>query len=167
MRGPDKKYIHRMESGYTHGWYVKIPQSRSGNGNRIRKYFGDAKYGGEQEAFEAARRYRDAVLEERGMSDLAFIKIPRKRESSARNTSGVMGLRKKRERSPDGEYWIWCAYGMRNGVEWEVCFGTKKRTEQEAFQLACRERFERHGTLRVVDPAKLPAMPEVPYIIDP
>lgn len=77
---PDEEHPKRST---THGWQVRVRRQ----GNRVTKFFADGKHGGSDEALEAAKKYRDWLLEELPEPD-----DPVKRSAEARSRSGVAGL---------------------------------------------------------------------------
>ena len=56
------KGISRIDSGSTHGWFVRGYK----NGKTFSKLFSDLKSGGKRKALQLARRYRDQLLKKLG-----------------------------------------------------------------------------------------------------
>ncbi len=54
------KGISRIDSGSTHGWFVRGYR----NGQTYSKLFSDLKCGGKRKALALAREYRDQLLDE-------------------------------------------------------------------------------------------------------
>lgn len=97
----------------THGWQVRIRR----DGNRLSKFFADARHDGREEALEAAMRYRDALLEK--------LPAPDGRPRRAWSNTGVAGLsvREKKEANGGKTYvqlnWVDEA-GKRHGASYSV-----------------------------------------------
>ena len=58
-KNPKNKGISRIDSGSTHGWYVR----RYKNGKTYNKLFSDLKCGGKRKAKKEARQFRDELYE--------------------------------------------------------------------------------------------------------
>jgi len=52
------KYITRMDYQGTHGWWVRIFDSRKSNG-KVSKFFRDTKYESKEEGLREAKKFRD------------------------------------------------------------------------------------------------------------
>jgi len=80
---PDQENPDR---GETHGWQVRV----SFRGRRRTKFFADRKYGGSDHALEAAKSYRDELLQQR---EKEYEEGPVERRAQSRSLSGVAGIR--------------------------------------------------------------------------
>ena len=91
------KGISRIDSGSTHGWFVRGYK----NGKTYSKLFSDGLLCGKDAALYVARMYRDELH-----AGLAKIESrPRGRRIAyrdARNTTGVLGVCKTRKKGPNG-----------------------------------------------------------------
>ncbi len=107
---PSEKYPKRHP---THGWQVRVRRG----GDRLSKFFADARHVGSEGALEAAISYRDALLEKLPPPD----STPRK----AWSNTGVVGLSvRKKEDDDDGPSivqlnWV-SADGKRKGASYSV-----------------------------------------------
>jgi hypothetical protein len=54
--------ISRIDSGYTHGWFVRAYKE----GRTYSKLFSDSKIGGKNKALKAAKEHRDKLFSELG-----------------------------------------------------------------------------------------------------
>ena len=136
-RNTKDKGISRIDSGSTHGWFVRGYR----NGKTYSKLFSDLKCGGKRKAQILAREYRDQLLD-----DLS--KIPTKPRSrrvvyrDARNTTGVLGVNRRVKVGPDGNTSESFSVSWRPepGVQKCTSFSIRKYGEKKAFQLAVAHR---------------------------
>ena len=154
----NRKYVYRVDYASTRGWFLQIRKPESGN--YIRKLFSDSRYGGKRKALQSAIAYRDSALRDLGLSHVLIRKANRGRTTTRNNQSGIIGVRCIKDK---GLYPTWVASGSVHGKHWMRCFSISKHGEQEAFLLACKERYRRQGTLTVLDPKCLPCLPDVPF----
>lgn len=134
------KGISRIDSGSTHGWFVRGYR----NGKTYSKLFSDLKCGGKKKAQTAAREYRDSLHE-----DLA--KIPAKPRSrrivfrDSRNTTGVLGVCRTAKKGPNGKtnecYSV--SWRPEPGVQKCTSFSIRKYGEKKAFKLAVELRKQK------------------------
>ncbi len=89
------------------GWQVRVNR----RGIRLSDYFADSKYGGRAASLNAAMHFRDSAVK-------ALPTVPRSeiaRRKSARNTSGIPGVRRSIQTVRRGEncyeYVVWTASG--------------------------------------------------------
>lgn len=149
------KSISRIDADQKkmHGWYVRVYFK----GQMHAKFFSDSRYGSQSDALEEAVIYRNALEEKLGKprSERTVVSL------SPRNTSGVVGVRRRRKSSrrgnPDG-YEIY-------EITWSPEPGKMKRTsvsinhygEEEALHRAMeiRKQKEReiYGSETPADPA--------------
>jgi hypothetical protein len=74
MKSPANRGISRIDSGSTHGWFVRGYK----NGTTYSKLFSDKKSGGKGKAKTLAKTHRDELWERLA----AIEKTPRKKKSS-------------------------------------------------------------------------------------
>ena len=89
------KGISRIDSGSTHGWFVRGYR----NGKTYSKLFSDRKCGGKAKALKLAKAHRDELN-----AELESIpKKPRQRRivvSDSRNTTGELGVSRTTKSAP-------------------------------------------------------------------
>ena len=169
-------YITRMPDN--RGWFVRVPFDYINTPEKIhKKYFSDAKYGGEIKAKKRARQYRNDFLRKTNQTDLLSLKLLKSsyryinRVRSKNNSSGVIGVRliteiKILNSGNVSIYQAWIAQGSIDNKKWKKTFGTEKQGYEQAFKLACKERAKRHGTLIITTSLdKLPCNPCIEYKI--
>ena len=131
--------IHRVDhdASYTHGWRVTI-QRRT---RLYRQDFSDGRYGGHQQALEAAEAYRDTMLQAHPpLSKPEYCAILKKN-----NRSGVSGLtrvdRWELRRCRRVRRFCWeVQWPIGNGRSRHRKFSIFKYGEQGAYQLALAAR---------------------------
>ena len=138
---PDSYAIARIDlpRAGTHGWQVRIQR----RGVKHGKFFADRSFGGVQEAYEAARGWRDELV--RRISDEEnSARICRR---SSRNSSGVVGVSKVCVNSASGaNYWFWQAtWCPAPGERRCVKFSVRRHGERQAFRMAVEARKEGAG----------------------
>lgn len=127
------KGISRIDSGSTHGWFVRGYRNRK----TFSKLFSDKKLGGKQKALAEAKKYL-AKLEK----EIKKIPVkPRGRRivtKDSRNTTGVLGVCRISKQTPSGN--LYEAYSVswrpEPGVQKCTSFSIAKHGEEEAFRLA-------------------------------
>jgi len=132
-----EKGISRIDSGSTHGWFVRGYK----NGKTYSKLFSDKRWGGKNKALEAARAYRDELLQD-------LDKIPQKPRGrrivyrDSRNTTGVLGVCRTAKKSSKGTVNECFSVSWRPepGVQKCTSFSIRKYGERKAFQLAVAHR---------------------------
>lgn len=132
-----EKGISRIDSGSTHGWFVRGYR----NGKTYSKLFSDLKCGGKEKALEMARAHRDRLHDE---LDTIPTK-PRARRivyRDVRNTTGILGVCKTRKRGPNGTINECYSVSWRPapGVQKCTSFSIRKYGDKKAFQLAVAHR---------------------------
>ena len=117
----------------THGFQVRLQR----RGIKYAKFFSDRIYGNPQGALDAARAWRNALIEK--LSDQTRIC-----ERSQRNSSGVVGVSKITVVAANGNsYQFWQAtWSPRPGQRRCVKFSIQRYGDREAFQLAVEARTE-------------------------
>ena len=131
------KGIARIDSGSTHGWFVRGYR----NGKTFSKLFSDRKNGGKDQAFELAQAHRDQLH-----TELASIpKKARRRRlvvSDSRNTTGELGVSRVTRTGSNGVKYACYAVSWRPepGVQKSTTFSTKKHGEKKAFKMAVEHR---------------------------
>lgn len=133
---PDPNYaIARIDlpGASTHGFQVRLQR----RGIKYGKFFADGTHGHPQRALDAARAWRDQLIEK--LSDQARIC-----ERSQRNSSGVVGVSKITVLAANGNsYHFWQAtWSPTPGQRRCVKFSIQRYGDREAFQLAVEARTE-------------------------
>ncbi len=131
------KGISRIDSGSTHGWFVRGYR----NGKTYSRLFSDLKCGGKRKALAQAREYRDQLH-----GDLA--KIPQKPRArrivfrDSRNTTGVLGVCRTAKKGANGTLNECYSVSWRPepGVQKCTSYSIRKYGEKKAFRLAVAHR---------------------------
>ena len=136
-RSKAKKGISRIDSGSTHGWFVRGYR----NGKTYSKLFSDRKCGSMNKALKQAKLYRDELNEEL----LAIPKKPRERRiviSDSRNTTGELGVSRTTKIGPNGTLHECFSVSWRPEPGLQKCtsFSVRKYGEKRAFRLAVEHR---------------------------
>lgn len=132
-----EKGISRIDSGSTHGWFVRGYR----NGKTHSKLFSDRKCGGKEISLTRARAYRDELL-----SNLQEIpQKPRARRvvfRDARNSTGVLGVCRTSKTGLNGQVneCFSVSWRPKPGVQKCTSFSIRKYGEKKAFQLAVEHR---------------------------
>ena len=134
---PPIKGISRIDTKSTHGWFVRGYR----NGKTYTKLFSDRKSGGKEAALEAARNYRQQLLEE-------LSKIPQKERErrvvskDSRNRTGELGVSRTSKKGPKGAIYECFSVSWRPepGVQKSTSFSIKKYGEEKALELAIAHR---------------------------
>jgi len=137
---PRAKGVIRIDSDSTHGWQVRVYR----DGKTFSRLFSDKKWGGRDEAFEAAATYRKDLVDE--VSQLPA--KPRRRRlirSNKSNTSGVVGVSRtyKRDRRGIRHEVYAVSWNPEPGVARGTSFSIKRYGEDTAFRLACQLRWKK------------------------
>ncbi|MGC9451002.1 MAG: AP2 domain-containing protein [Oceanipulchritudo sp.] len=137
MAKKKEKGISRIDSGSTHGWFVRGYR----NGKTWSRLFSDMKCGGRRKALEAARGFRDELHQKLG----EMPGRPRARRvvtRDARNTTGVLGVCRTAKKGPNGRVNEVYSVSWRPapGVQKCTSFSIRKYGEKRAFQLAVAHR---------------------------
>ena len=141
------KGISRIDSGSTHGWFVRGYR----NGKIFSKLFSDRKCGGKSKAQKLAKEYRNELIEELG----EIPKKPRQRRivmSDSRNTTGELGVSRTTKIGPNGANYDCYTVSWRSvpGIQKCTSFSVNKYGEKKAFKLAVEHRRnkmrETHGS---------------------
>ncbi|MBK1881193.1 AP2 domain-containing protein [Luteolibacter pohnpeiensis] len=131
--------ITRMDraDSSTFGWQVRLQR----HGTRYAKYFADRGHGGSEQSLDAAKKWRDDLLEKFTEDDRARVC-----SRSSRNSSGVVGVSKVTIHGAQGvTYHFWQAtWSPGPGQRKSIRFSVKRHGEKEAFNLAVQAR--RNGT---------------------
>ena len=132
-----EKGISRIDSGSTHGWFVRGYR----NGKTYSRLFSDMKCGGKEEALEEARKFRDNLHKD-------LEEVPRKPRSrrivlrDSRNATGVLGVCRTSKKGPNGKMNDCYSVSWRPepGIQKCTSFSIRKYGEKKAFQLAVAHR---------------------------
>ena len=136
-RSKANKGISRIDSGSTHGWFVRGYR----NGKTYSRLFSDRKSGGKGKAQNLAKSYRDELNHELE----SIQKKPRQRRivvSDSRNTSGELGVSRTIKMGCNGTKHECFSVSWRPepGVQKCTSFSIKKYGEKKAFKLAVEHR---------------------------
>lgn len=137
---PRAKGVIRIDSDSTHGWQVRVYR----DGRTFSRLFSDKKWGGRDDAFEAAQRYRQELLEE-----VAQLPAKTRRRRLIRhnksNTSGVVGVSRtyKRDRRGIRHEVYAVSWNPEPGVARGTSYSIKRYGEDTAFRLACQLRWKK------------------------
>ncbi|MGF1483967.1 MAG: hypothetical protein ACFBZ8_06350 [Opitutales bacterium] len=131
------KGISRIDSGSTHGWFVRGYK----NGKTYSRLFSDKKWGGKRPALQEAKKYRESLRQE-------LDRIPAKPRGrrlvfrDSRNATGVLGVCRTAKRSASGKLNECYSVSWRPepGVQKCTSFFIRKYGEQKAFELAVAHR---------------------------
>lgn len=139
-RSKANKGISRIDSGSTHGWFVRGYR----NGKTYSKLFSDRKCGGKGKAQKLAKQYRDELRDELE----AMPKRARQRRivvSDSRNTTGELGVSRTIKVGPNGTKHECYSASWRPepGVQKCTSFSIKKYGEKKAFKLAVEHRRQK------------------------
>lgn len=137
MKSKKEKGISRIDSGSTHGWFVRGYR----NGRTFSRLFSDMKSGGREESYKLAVEFRDKLYEK-------IEEIPKKPRSrrvvlrDARNSTGVLGVCRTTKKSPNGNLNECYSVSWRPEPGKQKCtsFSIRKYGEKKAFQLAVAHR---------------------------
>jgi hypothetical protein len=123
----------------THGWQVRL----SRRGEKLSKFFSDAKHGGKRKALDQARIYRDeAELKLPKMTRFEFAQ-----RKTSRNTSGVVGVHyseaqfRKRGKVYPTRSWV-ATWSISPGVARSRRFSVDKLGADKAFKAAVKYRAD-------------------------
>ena len=137
---PRAKGVIRIDSDSTHGWQVRVYR----DGKTYSRLFSDKKAGGREEAFKAAKAFRQTLVEE--VAELPA--TPRRRRLIRRNrnnSSGVVGVSRtfKSDRRGVRHEVYAVSWNPEPGVARGTSFSIKRYGEDTAFRLACQLRWEK------------------------
>jgi hypothetical protein len=136
-RSKANKGISRIDSGSTHGWFVRGYR----NGKTYSRLFSDRKSGGKGKAENLAKSYRNELNHELE----SIQKKPRQRRivvSDSRNTTGELGVSRTIKMGSNGTKHECFSVSWRPepGVQKCTSFSIKKYGEKKAFKLAVEHR---------------------------
>jgi len=120
----------------THGFQVRIMR----DGKPVSKFFSDSTHKGKNKALGAARAYRDKLV-----SQLGPVKTGPHTEPSSRNTSGIVGVRRREGVRETDEYvyyhYFWeASWTDADGGRQKRNFSVNKYGEDEAKEMAVTAR---------------------------
>ena len=144
----ENKGISRIDSGSTHGWFVRGYR----NGKTYSRLFSDIKCGGKTHSQTEALSFRDELhrkLEEVPTKPRARRIVTR----DARNSTGVLGVCKTVKKSPNGTVNECFSVSWRPspGVQKCTSYSIRKYGEKEAFKLAVAHRERMLEKIREAD----------------
>lgn len=138
---PVAMHIYRIDhdKSHTHSWYVTIQR----RGRVYHRHFTDSIYGGKSKALNAAKGYRDSLINcLRPLTRPEYCRIRKKN-----NRSGVSGVTRidagenSRGRRYHRRYWL-AQWPIGNGKARKKKFSIQRYGERGAFQRALRARRE-------------------------
>ena len=129
------KGISRIDSGHTHGWYVRVYANKTVFTSKL---FSDRIYGGKQKALDNAVKFRD---HNQMVANLKYpphkTKIKFRETPPADNKSGVVGVHFTNKLERGKRVPTWVATWVENGKNKSRAFYQRKfRTIDEAFEQA-------------------------------
>ncbi|MEZ6128872.1 MAG: AP2 domain-containing protein [Planctomycetaceae bacterium] len=138
--GSINRNITRIEASAT-GYEVRIMR----RGQRYNKFFSDSLCGGKRKALQAAREFRDQLIED--LADQVISRKERAQKLKVNNYSGVAGVRYVEETECHGDrvytygYWeaAWCP---KPGERRKRRFSVKKYGNDEAMKRALKARSD-------------------------
>lgn len=136
-RSKTNKGISRIDSGSTHGWFVRGYR----NGRIYSRLFSDRKCGGKGKALNMAKAFRDELSDQLK----AIPKKPRQRRivvSDSRNTTGELGVSRAIKKGLNGTIHECYSVSWRPepGVQKCTSYSINKYGEKKAFKLAVEHR---------------------------
>lgn len=136
-KGIKQKGISRIDSGSTHGWFVRGYRNKK----TFSRLFSDLKCGGKEQALNAALAFREDLYRE-------LQEIPAKPRArrvvtrDSRNRTGVLGVCRTTKTSPNGGKHECYTVSWRPSPGLQKCtsYSIRKYGEKEAFRLAVEHR---------------------------
>lgn len=132
------KGISRIDSGSTHGWYVRVYR----NGKTYAKLYSDKKYGGSDRALRYAKKAKE-------LAQKSIEKEPKKYKKrmvtkTSRNSTGIVGVSKTRKKNRSGNYseYYQVTWTPEKGVVKNRQWSIKKYGQREALKMAVDFRDE-------------------------
>jgi len=128
-----------VEAKQMHGWYVRVYYQNK----MYSKFFSDSRYDGVDEALEAAIDYRNALEKKLGKprTERTVVTL------SPRNTSGAVGVRRRRKKAqrgnPDGYDVYEITWSPEPGLMKRTSVSIDRYGEAEAFRRAIEIRQEK------------------------
>lgn len=134
MKSKKLSGISRIDSGATHGWFVRAYR----NGKTYSKFYSDLKNKGKNKALNLALAYRDELKARLGPP------LPKARvmKQNSSNTSGVIGVSRTKRRSATGkivEYFT-VSWRPEPNIAKNKSFSVGTIGEEKAFELAVKFR---------------------------
>ncbi|GAB4239292.1 MAG: hypothetical protein OHK005_00610 [Candidatus Methylacidiphilales bacterium] len=138
MRG-----ISRIDSGNTHGWFVRAYRS----GTTHSKFFSDLKHGGKAKALSLAQAYRDQLQAKLGPPAPRSYRLMRVNRN---NTTGIIGVSRTRRIGPDGTVrdYFTVSWRPEPNQPRNRSFSIQSLGEKKAFALARKFRREMEREIR-------------------
>lgn len=129
--------ISRIDSGATHGWFVRIHRG----GKTHPKFFADKKNKGKTKALKLALAHRDKLRAKLGPPNNRGYRIKRRPS----NRTGVVGVSRSKRNYPNGivrQYFV-VAWRPEPNVARNKSFSIETLGEKKAFDLAVKFRKSR------------------------
>lgn len=143
------KYLTRFDYDRTVGWQFRY-YIRGNDKPPDSMFFPDKRHGGIMKALQAAQKYRNVYLKQRGLLWTLEKRKHRWRTECIKhrnNTSGIIGVRLNVTWRRGIEEEAWVAYGMNELKGWHRSFSVAKHGDKKAFHMACEARHYAHGDL--------------------
>jgi len=148
------KYIINIDDLY---WRVAV----SVKGVRKVKCFNFANFRGKRKAMEYAKAWRDKWLEDHELLwRLDYKHAPDSYKATARIP--IIGVYITKTRQSTGIFLNWTVRYAKGGTECKKHFSINKYGYDEAFQMACKVRYQYCGVIRLLKNVKL--KPDVPWV---
>lgn len=136
----NSKGISRIDSGSTHGWFVRGYKNKK----TFSKLFSDKKCGGKFKALEKAKKFRNSLRKK-------LSKIPQKPRprrlvlSDTRNKTGILGVSRTKRKTSSGKTAEAFSVTWRpeKGIQKCTSFSIKKYGRNRAFNLAVKFRRQK------------------------
>jgi len=158
------KYIHLFDNNTTSGLRVNLSDLGSEVGSPKTKRFKYTDYKSSDLALKAAIKWRDARLDECGLSHLLSTNKNHTHQKRPHlGNSGVSGVSLQQRKNISGTKYFWRASFRDEEGYQNIFYSVSDLGECEAFRCACRARYEYAGFLIIGKKNKIPCKPDVPF----
>jgi len=145
--------ISRIDSGSTHGWFVRAYR----NCRTHSKFFSDRKYGGKNKALALAKICRDELVERLGPRSSRRVF----KKANKNNKTGVIGVSKGKRTMPNGTarlYFV-VSWSPQPNVSKYKSFSIDSLGEKRAFDTAVK--FRKSMERQILDAVEKPKQSKV------